>query len=83
MKPTGGETSAISTISTRKMPNQTRSKPACWIIGKTTTVVKTIIDKPSSAAPSRIYMTVSTAISAKGLRLKLSTQAASAFGMPV
>ena len=36
LKPTGGVTSAISTISTMKMPNQTRSKPAFWIIGSTT-----------------------------------------------
>ena len=36
LKPTGGVTSAISTSSTMKMPNQTRSKPAFWIIGSTT-----------------------------------------------
>ena len=64
LKPTGGETSAISTISTRKMPNQTRSKPACLIIGITTAVVSTIIEMPSSAVPSTMYITVSAAISA-------------------
>src|SRR3954451_22241834 len=30
LKPTGGETSAILTTSTRKMPNQTRAKPGLF-----------------------------------------------------
>ena len=64
LKPTGGVTSAISTSSTRKMPNHTRSNPACCTIGSTTTVVSTIMDMPSSAVPSTMYMTVSAAISA-------------------
>ena len=46
------------------MPNQTRSKPAVLIIGMTTAVVSTIIEMPSSAVPSTMYMTVSAAISA-------------------
>ena len=46
------------------MPNQTRSKPAVLTIGITTAVVSTIIEMPSSAVPSRMYMTVSAAISA-------------------
>ena len=64
LKPTGGVTSAISTSKTRKMPNQTGSKPACLIIGMTMTVVSTIIEMPSSAVPSTIYITVNAAISA-------------------
>src|SRR5215471_19496960 len=83
LNPTGGDTSAISTTSTTKIPNQTRSKPACLIIWITTAVVSTIIEMPSSAVPSTMYMTVSAAISAYGLRLKLPTHAASACGMPV
>ncbi len=63
LKPTGGDTSAISTMSTRKMPNQTRSKPAFCTIGSTTTVVSTIMEMPSSAVPRMMYMTVSAAIS--------------------
>src|SRR5438552_18539771 len=63
LKPTGGETSAISTTSTRKMPNQTRSKPACFTIGITMAVVSTIMEIPSSAVQSTIYMTVSAEIS--------------------
>jgi hypothetical protein len=46
------------------MPNHTGSKPAVRIIGMTTAVVSTIIEMPSSAAPSRMYITVSAAISA-------------------
>src|SRR5581483_6063794 len=64
LKPTGGDTSAISTTSTTKMPNQTRSNPACLIIGITTAVVSTIMEMPSSAVPSTMYITVSAAISA-------------------
>src|SRR3954471_7052563 len=64
LKPTGGETSAISTTSTRKMPNQTRSKPALFTIGITMAVVSTIMEMPSSAVPSTMYMTVNAAISA-------------------
>src|SRR6195256_1767393 len=64
LKPTGGETSAISTTSTTKMPNQMRSKPACLIIGMTTAVVSTIMEMPSSAVTSTIYITGSAAISA-------------------
>ena len=64
LKPTGGETSAISTTSTRKMPNQIGSNPACLIIGITIAVVSTIMEMPSSAVPSTIYITVSAAISA-------------------
>src|SRR6185295_11384402 len=64
LNPTGGDTSAISTTSTTKMPNHTRSKPACLIIGITTAVVSTIIEMPSSAVPSTTYITVSAAISA-------------------
>src|SRR3954464_8133272 len=64
LNPTGGDTSAISTTSTTKMPNQTRSKPAVLIIGMTTAVVSTIIEMPSSAVPSTMYITVSAAISA-------------------
>src|SRR5207237_9943810 len=41
LKPTGGDTSAISTTSTTKMPNQTRSKPAALIIRLTTAEVGT------------------------------------------
>ena len=52
LKPTGGVTSAISTSSTMKMPNHTRSKPAFWIIGSTTAAVSTIMQMPSSAVPS-------------------------------
>src|SRR5262245_17017061 len=83
LKPTGGDTSAISTTSTTKMPNQTRSKPAALIIGITTAVVSTIMEMPSSAVPSTMYMKVSAAISAYGLRLKWPTQVASACGTPV
>ena len=54
LNPTGGVTSAISTRSTMKMPNHTRSKPAFSIIGSTIEVVSTIIDMPSSAVPSRM-----------------------------
>ena len=61
---TGGDTSAISTTSTTNMPNQMTSKPALLIIGITTAVVSTIIEMPSSAVPSTIYITVSAAISA-------------------
>src|ERR1700709_1259828 len=64
LNPTGGDTSAISTTSTRKMPNQTGSKPACLIIGTTMVVVNTIMEMPSSAVPSTIYITVSALISA-------------------
>ncbi|MNL12772.1 hypothetical protein D3C87_1336480 [compost metagenome] len=64
LKPTGGVTSAISTSSTTKMPNQTRSKPAFWIIGSTTALVSTIIEMPSSAVPSTRYTTTSAPISA-------------------
>ena len=63
MKPTGGETSAISITSTMKMPNQTRSKPAALIMGSTIEVVSRIIEMPSSAVPSTMYIKVSTAIS--------------------
>src|ERR1700750_1533022 len=63
LKATGGETSAISTTSTTKIPNQTRSKPACFTIGMTMAVVSTIMEMPSSAVPSTMYMTVSAAIS--------------------
>ena len=52
LKPTGGVISAISTSSTMKMPNHTRSKPAAWTIGMTMEVVSTIIETPSSAVPS-------------------------------
>ena len=45
LKPTGGDTSAISTTSTTKMPNQTRSKPAALTIGMTTAVVLPMIQK--------------------------------------
>src|SRR3954465_8735210 len=83
LKPTGGETSAISTTSTRKIPNQTRSKPACFTIGMTIAVVSTIIEMPSSAVPSTMYITVSAAISAYELSCRLFTQLASASGMPV
>ena len=62
-KPTGGVTSAISTSSTMKMPNQTGSIPTFWIIGSTMVVVSTIIETPSSAVPRITYMTVSTAMS--------------------
>jgi hypothetical protein len=51
LKPTGGVISAISTSSTMKMPNQTRSKPACCTSGMTIEVVSTIIETPSSAVP--------------------------------
>ena len=54
LKPTGGVTSAISTSSTMKMPNQTTSNPALIIIGSTTVEVSTIIEMPSSAVPSRM-----------------------------
>src|SRR5215831_1642071 len=77
LKPTGGDTSAISTTSTTKMPNQTRSKPALLIIGMTTAVVSTIMEMPSSAVPSTMYIRVSAAISEYGERLKLPTQDAS------
>ena len=53
LKPSGGVSSAISTSSTMKMPNQTRSKPAFSTIGSTIEVVSTIIEMPSSAVPSR------------------------------
>src|SRR5438105_14412828 len=62
LKPTGGETSAISTTSTRKMPNQTRSKPACFTMGMTMAVVRTIVEMPSSAVLSQMYMTMSAAV---------------------
>ncbi|MNT93221.1 hypothetical protein D3C72_2346400 [compost metagenome] len=52
LNPTGGVTSAISTSSTMKMPNQTRSKPAACTIGSTVAVVSAIIEMPSSAVPS-------------------------------
>ena len=54
LNPTGGVTSAISTMMTMKMPNHTRSKPAFWIIGITMDVVSTIMDTPSSAVPSKM-----------------------------
>jgi len=57
--------------------------PACLIMGMTIVVVSTIIEMPSSAVPSTIYMAVSAATSAYGLSWKLSTQDASARGMPV
>ena len=64
---TGGETSAISTTSTMKMPNHTRSKPAFWIIGSTTALVSTIIEMPSSAVPRRRAR--SRSIPGAGLRM--------------
>lgn len=51
VKPTGGVTSAISTRSAMKMPNQTMSKPAFWIIGSATAEVSTIMEMPPSAVP--------------------------------
>ena len=63
LKPTGGEISAISITSTMKMPNHTRSKPACFTIGSTMDVVSRIVEMPSSAVPKTIYIRVSTAIS--------------------
>ena len=56
LNPTGGDTSAISTTRTTKIPNQTRSNPACLIIGTTIDVVSTIIEIPSSAVPRTMYM---------------------------
>jgi len=41
----------ISTTSTRKMPNQTGSNPACFTIGSTIGSVSTIIEKPSRKQP--------------------------------
>src|SRR4029078_4214262 len=64
LTPTGGDPSAISTKRTTKIPNQIRLNPACLIIGMTIVVVSTIIEMPSSAVPSTMYMTVSAAISA-------------------
>src|SRR5262245_66402015 len=46
LKPTGGDTSAISTTSTTKMPNKTRSKPASLIMGTTSDVASTNITTP-------------------------------------
>src|SRR5262249_10032753 len=83
LKPTGGETSAISTTRTTKIPNQTRSNPACLIMGTTIEVVSTIIEIPSSAVPSTMYITVSAAISEQGTNWKLPTQLASVAGIPV
>ena len=50
--PTGGVSSAICTIRTMKMPNQTGSMPAWRTIGCTTAEVSTTIEIPSSAKPS-------------------------------
>src|SRR5262245_1769006 len=83
LKPTGGVTSAISTSSTTKIPNHTRSIPAFWIIGSTTAEVRTIIEIPSSAVPRTTYISERAAISAYGLRLYEATHSASARGIPV
>ena len=61
--PTGGVIWAISTRMMRKTPNQIRSKPACFTIGSTTTVVSTIIEMPSMRHPRMMYITASAAIS--------------------
>ena len=54
LKPTGGVTSAISTNNTMKMPNHTKSNPACCTMGSTMEVVNTIMETPSSAAPNNM-----------------------------
>jgi hypothetical protein len=62
LNPTGGVICAISTRMIRYTPNQTRSKPACFTMGRTTTVVSTIIEMPSIRHPRMMYMTASAAI---------------------
>ena len=51
LKPTGGVICAISTTSTMKMPNHTRSKPVVAMIGSTTETVSTIMLMPSMKQP--------------------------------
>ena len=52
LKPTGGVICAISTTSTRKMPNQRRSMPAASTVGRMTPIVSTTIEMPSRKQPS-------------------------------
>ena len=51
LNPRGGVIWAISIMITIKIPNQILSKPALSIIGKTTEVVRTIMEKPSMKQP--------------------------------
>ena len=52
LKPTGGVICAISTTSTMKMPNQSRSMPAFSTVGRMTPIVSTTIEMPSRKQPS-------------------------------
>ena len=54
LNPTGGVICAISTTTTKKMPNQIISKPACLIIGSIIAIVKTTAEIPSKNIPRMI-----------------------------
>ena len=51
LKPTGGVICAISTTTTKKIPNQIMSKPACLIIGSIIAIVNTTAEMPSRNIP--------------------------------
>ncbi len=67
LKPTGGVICAISTTITMKMPNQMRSMPAFWMVGRITPMVSTTMEMPSRKQPRTMKKTMSAKSSQKGV----------------
>src|SRR6266702_4678164 len=83
LKPTGGVICAISTTSTMKMPNHSRSIPAALTEGRITAEVSTTMEMPSRKQPRTMKSSVSTRIRWPGVSPWRAIQSAIARGIPV